>query len=62
MRVSRIGIAMIALSFAGFAISVALKQSDSIAIVALVYASAGMFLAGIACWLVAIARWPRQRP
>ena len=62
MRVSRVGMAMVALAFAGFAISVALKRSDSIAVVALVYASTGMFLVGVTCWLVAIARWPRQRP
>lgn len=62
MRIGRIGMAMVALAFAGFAISVAFKRSDSIAVVALIYASTGVFLAGVICWLLTIAGWPRQRP
>lgn len=62
MRIGRIGMAMVALAFAGFAISVAFKRSDSIAVIAFIYASTGVFLVGVTCLLLAIAGWPQQRP
>ncbi len=62
MRIGRIGMAMVALAVIGIAISVAFKASDSIAVIALIYASTGGFLVGVTCLLLAIAGWSRQRP
>jgi len=61
MGIAKAGLMMVALALAGFVVSVAFKQSNSVAVVAVIYVSTGLFLTGVTCWLVAIARWPQRR-
>ena len=61
MRITKAGTTMVSLALGGFAIGIAFKQSNSVAVVALICVSTGLFLVGVACWLAAIARWPHRR-